>query len=92
MRLGMGLDKDRHGTYDARKKVPPRLEEAVARVLNNGKPQQVWLKRTLATKDGSEANRRVKVVQIQFDRILERAQELLADRPLRTILNRRKSS
>jgi integrase len=83
MPLGMGLNKNRHGTYEARKKVPQHLEEAVARVLGNGKPKQIWLKRTLATKDHSEAKRRVKAVQIEFDRILERAQELLAERPLR---------
>ena len=74
MPFGIGLDKNRHGTYEARKKVPRHLEEAVARVLDNGKPKQVWLKRTLATKDFAEAKRRVKAVQIEFDRILERAQ------------------
>ena len=50
MPFGMGLNKNRHGTYEARKKVPRHLEEAVARVLGNGKPKQVWLKRSLATK------------------------------------------
>ena len=89
MAFGMGLNKNRHGTYEARKKVPQHLEEAVARVLDNGKPKQVWLKRTLATKDFAEAKRRVKAVQIEFDRILERAQELLAERPLRDTLGRR---
>jgi hypothetical protein len=54
----MGLNKNRHGTYEARKKVPTHLEEAVARVLDNGKPKQIWLKRSLATKDHSEAKRR----------------------------------
>jgi hypothetical protein len=83
----MGLNKNRHGTYEARKKVPAHLEEAVARVLDNGKPKQVWLKRSLATKDHSEAKRRVKAVQIEFDRIIEQAQELLAQRPLRDILS-----
>ena len=34
---------------------------------DNGKPKQVWLKRSLATKDHSEAKRRVKAVQIEFD-------------------------
>ena len=87
MTFGMGLNKNRHGTYEARKKVPQHLEEAVARVLDNGKPKQVWLKRTLATKDFAEAKRRVKAVQIEFDRILERAQELLAERPLRDTLS-----
>jgi hypothetical protein len=51
-----GVSKNRHGTYYAIKKVPDRLQEAVARVLNNDKPRQVWLKRTLGTKDGNEAN------------------------------------
>ena len=87
MPFGMGLNKNRHGTYEARKKVPRHLEEAVARVLGNGKPKQVWLKRSLATKDFAEAKRRVKAVQIEFDRILERAQELLAERPLRDTLS-----
>jgi hypothetical protein len=82
MSFGMGLNKNRHGTYEARKKVPTHLEGAVARVLGNGKPKQVWLKRSLATKDHSEAKRRVKAVQIEFDRILECARELLAERPL----------
>ncbi len=87
MAFGMGLIKNHHGTYYAQKKVPPHLEEPVARVLGNGKAKQVWLKRSLATKDHSEAKRRVKAVQIGFDRILERAQELLAERPLRDTLS-----
>lgn len=87
MSFGMGLNKNRHGTYEARKKVPAHLEEAVARVLGNGKPKQIWLKRSLATKDHIEAKRRVKAVQIEFDRILERAQELLAERPLRDAIS-----
>jgi len=57
MSFGMDLNKNRHGTYEARKKVPTHLEEAVARVLDNGKPKQIWLKRSLATKDHSEAKR-----------------------------------
>ena len=60
MSFWMGLNRNRHGTYEARKKVPAHLEEAVARVLDNGKPKQVWLKRSLATKDHSEAKRRVR--------------------------------
>ncbi len=32
MRLLMGISKNRHGTYYAVKKVPERLQEAVARV------------------------------------------------------------
>lgn len=41
MRWGMGLSKNRHGTYYAVKKVPAHLQEAVADVLDNGKPRQV---------------------------------------------------
>ena len=33
MRWGMGLSKNRHGTYYAIKKVPAQLQEAVAEVL-----------------------------------------------------------
>jgi integrase len=83
----MGISKNRHGTYYAIKQVPLRLQEAVARALKNGKTRQVWLKRSLGTKDSSEANRRAKVVLIEFDRLLERAKELLTERPLRTNLN-----
>jgi len=81
MRLLMGISKNRHGTYYAIKKVPAHLQEAVARVLNNGKPRHVWLKRSLATKGTIEANRRVKAVEIDFDCTLEDAKELLAERP-----------
>jgi hypothetical protein len=45
MRVLMGVIKDRHGTYCARRKVPKGLEEAVAVVLGNGKQRQKWLKR-----------------------------------------------
>jgi hypothetical protein len=86
MRWGMGLSKNRHGTYYAVKKVPVQLQEAVADVLDNGKQRQVWLKRSLGTKDRSEANRRVKAVQIEFDRTLERAKDLLIERPVRDSL------
>lgn len=34
MRALMGLIRDRHGTYYAQRKVPERLQEAVARVVN----------------------------------------------------------
>jgi integrase len=88
MRLQMGITKSRHGTtYYAIKKVPPRLQEAVARVLGRDKQRQVFLKRSLHTKDAGEANRRAKAVQIEFDRILEQAQELLAERPVRDTLS-----
>ncbi|HEX3937039.1 MAG TPA: DUF6538 domain-containing protein [Xanthobacteraceae bacterium] len=79
--------KDRHGTYYARKMVPTALQEAVARALGNDKARQVWLKRSLGTKDLETANKRAKAVLIKFDRTLERAEALAAPRPLRTSLS-----
>lgn len=87
MRALMGLIKDRHGTYYARKKVPARLQEAVARVLDNDKARQVWLKRSLDTKELQTANKRAKAVLITFDHTLESAEASLAERPLRTSLS-----
>jgi integrase len=84
MRALMGLIKNRHGTYYARRKVPERLQEAVARVLGNGKAKQVWLKKSLDTKRLAEANTRAKAVLIGFDQTLGRAEALVAERPLRT--------
>ena len=86
MRALMGLHKDRHGTYYARHRVPLRLQNAVARVLDNGKSKQVWLKRSLGTKVLTEANVRGKPVQMEFDRIIAEAEAQLKERPIRTSL------
>jgi hypothetical protein len=87
MRRMRNVIKDRHGTYYARKMVPSALQEAVARALGNDKARQVWLKRSLGTKDLETANKRAKAVLIEFDRTLERAEALAAPRPLRTSLS-----
>jgi integrase len=87
MRVMMGLLKDRHGTYYARHKVPLRLQAATARTLENGKAKQVWLKRSLGTKKLQEAHVRAKPVQMEFDRIIARAEETLKARPMRTSLS-----
>jgi integrase len=87
MRAMMGLHKDRHGTYYARHKVPLRLQEVVARVLDKGKSKQVWLKRSLGTKALGQANVRGKPVQMEFDRIIALAEAMLKARPVRTSLN-----
>jgi integrase len=84
----MGLIKDRHGTYYARKKVPKGLEAAVPRVLANGKPRQSWLKKSLGTKSPHEANIRAKPVLMEFDRIIESARDLLKEQSTRTSLTR----
>ena len=89
MRLLMGISKNRHGTYYAIKQVPKHLQAAVARVLDNGKGRQTWLKRSLRTKDGAQANRTAKPVLIEFDRILAQAEALQVERPLRSELSKR---
>jgi Domain of unknown function (DUF6538) len=79
----MGLMKDRHGTYYARMKVPDRLQAAVARVLDQGKDRQSFLKKSLSTKDLKMANIRAKPVLAGFDRVFGEAELLLAARPMR---------
>jgi len=76
MRALMGLIKDRHGTYYAQQKVPERLQAAVARYLGNGKPKQVYQKKSLGTKDLRTANVRAKPVLAGFDRVLREAAAL----------------
>jgi hypothetical protein len=56
MRALMNVIKDRHETYYARRKVPPRLQEAVARILDKDKVKQVGLKKLLGTKVLAESN------------------------------------
>jgi hypothetical protein len=43
MYVGMGLKQNDHGVWMVRQRVPPRLREAVALVLDNGKERQTWL-------------------------------------------------
>ncbi|MHC2561451.1 DUF6538 domain-containing protein [Bradyrhizobium liaoningense] len=82
MRALMGLIKDRHGTYYAQRKVPERLQEAVARVLNSEKPKQVYLKKSLGTKVLKEANVAATHVLADFNRTLASAETLLKERPV----------
>ncbi|MCS3929166.1 hypothetical protein M2175_004197 [Bradyrhizobium elkanii] len=77
-----GLIKDRHGTYYAQRKVPERLQEAVARVLNSEKPKQVFLKKSLGTKVFKEANVAATLVLADFNRTLASAEALLIERPV----------
>ena len=52
MRWGMGLGKNRHGTYYAVKKVPAHLQEAVADVLDSGGSSGRWAPRIAAKPTG----------------------------------------
>jgi hypothetical protein len=87
VRALMGLIQDRHGTWYARVKVPERLKAAVARVLDQGKDSQSFLKKSLGTKDLKEANVRAKPVLAGFDRVFGEAEQLLAARPMRQSLS-----
>jgi integrase len=89
MKTMTGVSKNRHGTYYAVKKVPKGLEEATAQSLGNGKLRQVFLKRSLGTKDLRVANIRAKPVLMEFDRIFAQAEALTVERPLRTSLQKR---
>jgi hypothetical protein len=82
MRALMGLIKDRHGTYYAQRKVPERLQEAVALVLNSGRDRQVFLKKSLGTKSVKDANVAAKHVLADFDRTLADAETSLKERPV----------
>jgi hypothetical protein len=82
----MGLISNEHGVWIVRRKVPNRLQEPVARVLNNGKDRQTFLQKSTGTKDKKEATRLAPVILVEFGKILDEAEALLAERPLRTSL------
>jgi hypothetical protein len=86
VRIGMGLIKNEHGVWCVRRKVPKRLEAAVARVQDASKARQPWLKRSLRTKDEKRARVLAKPVMMEFDRIVAKAEALLVQHPVRTQL------
>jgi integrase len=86
------LIQNRHGTYNAQRKIPKHLQEAVARIEGKGKSRKTFLKKSLGTKVLREANVRAKFVLAEFDRTLASAAALIAAAntpplPLRTSLN-----
>ncbi|HWK38443.1 MAG TPA: site-specific integrase [Hyphomicrobium sp.] len=83
----MGVVKNRHGTYVVRKKVPKGHEEAVARVLADGRSRVSWLQRSLGTKDLRTANTAALPMLMEFDAILAKAAALLSPIPKRDSLN-----
>ena len=87
MRISMGIIKNKYGVYHVRKKVPKKLEEAVALATNAEKPRIAWLKKTLSTKDLKAAKVRAVPVLMEFARILAQAEALGAERPLRMSLS-----
>jgi hypothetical protein len=81
----MGLVQ-KNGMWVVRQKVTPRLREPVSRVLNNDKPQQMWLQRSTRTKNKAEAKRLAPAIMAEFAETLAKAEGLLVERPLRTTL------
>jgi hypothetical protein len=87
MRISMGTVRNQHGVFHLRKKVPKKLEEAVALVTDATKLRVAWLKKTLGTKDPKAAKVRAVPVLMEFDGILAKAEALSAERPLRMSLS-----
>ncbi|WBT39952.1 site-specific integrase [Hyphomicrobium sp. DMF-1] len=83
----MGVVKNRNGTYVVRKKVPAGHEEAVARVLADGRERVSWLQRSLGTKDLRIANTAAKPIMMEFDALLGRASALVSPIPKRESLS-----
>jgi hypothetical protein len=82
MRRLMSVIQDRHGTYYVQKKVPTRLQEAVASVLSDDKPRRVFLKKSLGTKSLKEANAAATHVLTEFNGIIAQAEALLKEQPV----------
>jgi hypothetical protein len=82
----MGVTKNEHGVYHARRKVPKHLRKAVAQVLGRNSDEQAWLKRSLGTKDLKKANVLAKPVLMSFDAIFAQAEALRETKPVRTSL------
>jgi hypothetical protein len=82
----MGIIKDRNGTYYVQRKVPERLQEAVARVLDVDGTRRVFLKKSLGTKNLKEAKAAAPHVLAYFNRIVGEAEALLKDQPVVTTL------
>jgi hypothetical protein len=81
------------GVWCVQRKVPEKLQVAVARVLGGKKQKQTYLKKSLGTKDRREASRRAVHVLADLDRTLREAEALIKREPkqpkasLRTTLN-----
>jgi hypothetical protein len=87
MRFSMGILQNRHRVHFVRRKVPKGLQEAVAKVLGNGKARQTFLQQSLKTKDGGVAKKRAPAVLMHFDGVLARARMLAEEQPFRTTLS-----
>ena len=87
MRVLMGIVKNEHGSYHVRRKVPDKLQAAVAQIMGSDKPKVSWLKQSLRTKDERQANVRAKPVMMDFDKIIAKAEASLKQRPVQSSLS-----
>jgi hypothetical protein len=77
------LIKNSAGSWCVQKKVPEHLQAAVARVLGSKKQTQVYLKKSLGTKDRREAARRAPHALADLDRKLREAEALSKQQPVK---------
>ena len=76
------LIKNSAGVWCVQRKVPEKLQAAVARVLGSKKQTQIYLKKSLGTKDRREATRRATHTLADLDRTLREAEALTRQQPL----------
>lgn len=75
------LIKNPAGTWCVQRKVPEKLQAAVARILGGKRPTQAYLKKSLATKDRREATRRAPHALADIERTLREAAAVTQVKP-----------
>jgi hypothetical protein len=75
------LIKNPAGTWCVQRKVPGKLQAAVALILGGKRSTQVYLKKSLATKDRREATRRAPHALADIERTLREAAALTQVKP-----------
>lgn len=81
MRAMPYLIENSAGVWCVQRKVPEKLQTAVARLLNSKKQTQKYLKKSLGTKDRREANRRAIHALADLDHTLREAEALIRKQP-----------
>ncbi len=80
MRAMPYLIENSAGVWCVQRKVPERLQTALARLLNSKKQTQKYLKKSLGTKDRREANRRAPHALADLDRTIRAAEAIAKQR------------
>src|SRR5690242_14087052 len=84
MRAMPYLIENSAGVWCVQRKVPEKLQSALARLLNSKKQTQKYLKKSLGTKDRREANRRAPHALADLDRTIRAAEALAKQRTDKT--------